>query len=68
MLLTDEQKTIMFLKEAINSINRTATILRMQNGNEYLYRINNEPNGTINQNWNPETLRQALSHKDVVIY
>jgi len=53
---------------AINSINRTATILRMQNGNEYLYRINNEPNGTINQNWNPETLRQALSHKDVVIY
>jgi len=68
MLLTNEQKTIMFLKEAINSINRTATILRMQNGNEYLYRINNEPNGTINQNWNPETLRQALSHKDVVIY
>ena len=59
-----QQKTVIFLKEPVNGINRTATLMRIE---EDLYRVSNTPNGTKNENWNGNMLARFISNNEVVL-
>lgn len=61
MLKAFEQKTVIFLKEPVNTINRTATIMRIE---EDLFRVFNE---VKTETWNGTMLSRFLSNNEIVL-
>jgi hypothetical protein len=59
-----EQKTVIFIKEPINSINRTATLMKLE---EDLYRVSNTPNGTVHMLWTGAMLAWFRSNNEIVL-
>lgn len=64
MMAIAQQKTVIFMKEPVNGINRTATLIKIE---EDLYRVNNQPNGTKNEMWNGTMLSRFLSNNEIVL-